>query len=105
MKLHRRTLLKGLLRGTAIGIGLPALECMLSSNGDALASGESLPRRFGVYFWGNGINPDYWVPERTGEAKDYALSSQLMPLQAVKSKITVVTGCNIPIPNLVPHMS
>ena len=105
MKLHRRTILRGLLQGTAIGIGLPALECMLTKNGDALASGEILPRRFGLFFWGNGINPEYWIPERTGDAKDYALSAQLMPLQSVKSKITVVTGCNIPIPNIVPHMS
>ena len=58
MTIERRTVLRGLLGGSAVGVGLPVLECMLTTNGDALASGELLPVRFGLFFWGNGVIPD-----------------------------------------------
>ena len=38
-RIHRRTLLKGLLGGAAISIGLPPLECFINANGTAYAGG------------------------------------------------------------------
>jgi hypothetical protein len=78
---------------------------MLTRNGDALASGELLPVRFGIFFWGNGVIPDLWNPELEGTADQYTLSDQLLPLQELKSKIAVIGGCRVPLVNQVPHLS
>ena len=44
------------LKGAGALIGLPILDCMLGPHGKAFATTqEPLPRRFGVYFMGNGV--------------------------------------------------
>ena len=91
--LDRRTLLRGMVGGTAVALGLPALECMLSPSGRAYAGGKALPTRFGIWFWGNGCRPEHWVPEQTGTS--YTLSSELQPLAALKSRFSLVTGTTI----------
>ncbi len=99
----RRRVLRGLLGGSAVSIALPAFEYMLDSTGKAWADGSALPRRFGIFFWGNGNRPERWTP--IGEGADYLLSEELAPLADVQSKITVVSGMNIATPNTVPHLS
>jgi hypothetical protein len=89
-KLDRRTLMRGMLGGVAVGVGLPTLEAMLNGNGTALAAGQRLPRRLGVFFWGNGIRHSFWVPAQTGAR--WNLSDELEPLAPVKKYINVVTG-------------
>ena len=59
MMLSRRRMLRGLLRGSAVCMGLPLLEAMLNENGTALAQGELLPVRYGTFFWGNGLPWSY----------------------------------------------
>ena len=103
LKLNRRSLLRGVLGGTAIAVGLPPLEIFLNSNGTKDASGAAIPKRFGLFFWGNGVYPDAWVP--TGEGADYQLSELLLPLAGVKSEVTVVSGTKVMLPNLEPHLS
>lgn len=96
MKLDRRTMLKGILAGSGlVTVGLPALEIFAQDSG--------FPTRFGLFFWGNGMIPDRWVPTTTGA--DYELSDQLMPLAAHKAKLTVVTGLSVKVPNIIPHHS
>ncbi|MFT4623817.1 MAG: hypothetical protein ACI8PZ_002473 [Myxococcota bacterium] len=102
---NRRTLLRGVLGGATVSIGLPLLECFLNVNGDALAGGGVLPTRFGIFYWGNGILPEFWTPLDEGDAEQFALSPQLAPLAPVKSKICVVSGTSLKVPNVVPHMS
>ncbi len=99
--LNRRTLLRGMLAGSAVAVGLPTLELFLNGNGDALASGGGFPQRFGWWFWGNGVHGDLWVPEGTGE--QWKLSPELLPLESVKDDITVVSGLKVYTPNEVPH--
>jgi hypothetical protein len=94
MKLSRRTVLKGMLGGAAVGIALPQLE--------AHAAG-AFPKRFGIWFWGNGMLPDRWVP--TGEGTEWTLSEQLAPLASVKSEISVVSGMALKTGNSIPHGS
>ena len=103
MLLNRRTMLRGVMAGTAIAIGLPALEIFLNTNGNAYAGGDSLPKRFGIFFWGNGILPDRWVP--AGMGPTWELSPTLMPLADVKDKITVISGMKVNTGNTVPHYS
>jgi hypothetical protein len=94
MKLSRRTVLKGMLGGAAVSIGLPHLE--------AHAAG-AFPNRFGIWFWGNGMLPERWVP--TGEGTEWTLSEQLAPLEAVKSEISVISGMALKTGNAIPHGS
>ena len=103
MKLSRRTLLKGVLGGATVTIGLPLFECFVNSNGTALASGSGFPKRFGLFFWGNGNLPDRWVPSETGEV--WTLSDQLAPLAPVQHLINVVSGLDVYVPNIYPHTS
>ena len=88
--MKRRTFLRGL--GGAM-LALPALECMLNGHGTALAQGRPLPRRFGVFFWGNGVRLDRWVPSGTGAG--YGLSPALAPLQPVKNYVNVVSNYKV----------
>lgn len=90
-KLDRRTLLKGMLGASAVTISLPLLDMFLNDNGNALADGGALPRRFGWWFWGNGVVPDRWVPLSEGE--DYMLNSEMAAFgDELKRHITVVSG-------------
>jgi hypothetical protein len=96
----RRALLKGVLAGAAVSVGLPWLE--LFWDGKARAGGL-FPKRFGLFFWGNGVHPARWVPQ--GEGAAWALSEQLAPLAGVKDVITVVSGMEVKVPNAIPHAS
>ncbi len=93
MKLSRRTVLKGMLGGAAVSIALPQLEAFAST----------FPKRFGIWFRGNGMLPARWVP--TGEGTEWTLSEQLAPLEEIKSEITVVSGMALKTGNSIPHGS
>lgn len=89
--LNRRALLRGaLLTGAAVGVPLPLFDYLLNQNGTAFAQGAPLPKRYATWFFGNGILPPLWNPSLVGA--DFDLKEQLMPLAAVKSSLTVVTG-------------
>ena len=60
--LSRRDVLRGMLAGTAVSVGLPPLEAMFNVNGTAYAAGGGLPLRFGLFFWGNGNLPERCLP-------------------------------------------
>lgn len=90
LRLKRRTFLRGL--GGAM-LALPVLECMMDSHGMALAQGIPLPKRFGVFFWGNGVRLDRWVPSSQGPG--YTLSPALAPLAPVKDYVNVITNYEI----------
>lgn len=101
--LSRRTVLRGVLRGSIVSLALPPLEVFLNRSGKAYACGGAIPRRFGLFFWGNGNVPERWWP--TGEGDAWELSEQLAPLQPVKDYLTVITGMSIQLPNSEPHGS
>ncbi len=103
--LRRRTILRGFLGGGLVTIGLPFLEAFLDVTPRARACGGIIPRRFGLFFWGNGVRPDQWVPTATGEGDDWELSEQLAALANVKPYITVVSGMSVKTGNLYPHTS
>lgn len=91
--LDRRTVLRGLLGGAAVSVGLPTLEAMLDVNGEALATGDPLPDRFGLWFWGNGVRPERWIPTTTGS--NWTPRDETMPLLPLREYISVVSGCEI----------
>jgi len=94
MKLHRRTLLRGLFQGSAAVMGVPFLDCFLDSKGQALAAtGQRLPTRFNTFFFGLGLTTSLWVPKKAGQ--DYETTVQLKPLEPFKKKLNVFSGMRV----------
>jgi hypothetical protein len=79
--------------GAAVGIGLPPLEAFFNANGTAYAQGTPIPKRLGIFFWGNGVKLDRWNPATTGST--YTLSPALEPLLALKDYVSIASGLDI----------
>jgi len=88
--LDRRHFLKGTGVLGSVAVGLPLLEAMLDEDGEALASGADLPKRFISWFWGNGVNLARFEPTTTGA--DWVPSPLLSPLADIKDYLTICTG-------------
>ena len=108
-KLNRRTMLRGVLGGAAVSMGLPFLDCFLNTNGTALADAvgpsQRLPLRFGTWIWGCGYIPERWVPTATG--KDFTMPADLEPLAPYKDKLAIFSGFDVKldgVPNK-PHIT
>lgn len=91
--LDRRTVLRGAALGIGASLALPALECMLNVNGTAFADGTPLAKRFGLFFWGNGVRHSQWTPSATGS--NYDLKANLQPLAPLQSYVSVVSGTEV----------
>lgn len=92
-RINRRQLLRGMYKGTAVGLGLPLLDLFLNDNGTALANGDKLPTCFGTWNWGLGLCPGAWAPEKTGS--DYELRPQMAALKPVQDKINIYSGMQV----------
>lgn len=101
--LSRRTVLRGLFAGATVSVALPPLDIFFDTNGEAYADGTGFPKRFGLWFWGNGILPEYWTPLVTGEG--WSPSPLLEPLAGLTNEITVISGLEVKVANLKPHGS
>ena len=102
----RRRVLRGMLDGAVIGVGLPLLDCFLNENGTALAaSGSALPVRFCNWFWGLGFTPGLWEPAKIGPG--YDMADELRPLEPYKSRINIFSGFDVYLDGNepVPHFS
>src|SRR5262245_43384238 len=88
--LSRRMLLRGAARGVSVAVGLPVLEAMLNGNGTALAAGDPLPKRFGEFYWGNGVVASRWFPTATGAS--WQLSPLMQPLANVKRYVSALSN-------------
>lgn len=91
-RLTRRACLRGALRGVAVGVALPQLELMVPGSQTAWAAGT---KRFGVWFWGNGVRNNRFTPTAAGAGAAWSLSEELAPFAAVKSHISIVSGMNV----------
>jgi len=105
---RRGFLLRGVLGGGAVTLGLPLLDAFLNDNGTAFAAtlgGGRLPVRFGTWFWGCGMIPDRWQPKTVGA--DYDLPPQLAPIAKVKQHVSVLTGFDVLLDGKgnLPHLS
>ncbi|MGB0590010.1 MAG: DUF1552 domain-containing protein [Myxococcota bacterium] len=106
MSISRRRMLKGMLGGVAVGVGLPLFDCLFDTHGVALADEGSAPVRFGTWFWGCGINPERWVPSVDGVGYDRPVELA-MAVGGFQDKISVLTGFDTPLNgrNNFPHYS
>lgn len=89
-KIDRRTVLRGMLNGTAVTVALPLLNCLLNDNGTALASGAPMPVRFGTWGWGLGMNSEIFVPSKIGA--DFDLPEEISALAPVRKHINLITN-------------
>src|SRR3954451_13061117 len=99
--ISRRTFLRGAgLSGVAARIGLPPLVAMFNSSGTAYAAetkrqtGKAIESRFVLWFNGNGIVENYWMPHETGS--DYEITPCLKPLAPFRSDIHIISGLDNP---------
>ena len=93
-RLSRRRILKGVLGGAAVTVGLPFLDVVLNENGSAFAAtGQPLPARFGTWVWGLGIDPGIFKPKTVGALTE--LPPQLAALEKVKQHINVFTNFDV----------
>jgi hypothetical protein len=104
-ELSRRTVLRGVLGGAAIALPLPRLFGMLDGNGTAYADGTKLKPRFLTWFFGNGTDPDHWVPAATGTGAAWTPSPALAPLSEFKAWLSVLSGFEVKVPALYAHKS
>jgi hypothetical protein len=88
--LGRRRVLRGMLGGTAITVGLPLLDVFLNANGDALADGQEMPLCFVSWFVGLGLNHGRWEPKKLGAG--YDMNTETACLQEMRHKINVYSG-------------
>ena len=91
--LGRRRVLKGMLGGGAVTLGLPLLNCFLNENGTAFASGEPLPVRFGTWFWGLGMAAKIFVPKTIGP--NYDLPEEIASLANVRQHVNFYSNLNV----------
>jgi len=89
-KLSRRRVLRGVLNGGVVAVGLPVLDCLLNENGNAYASGAPLPVRFGTWFWGLGGNNKILIPSKTGAG--YEIPEQLAPVARVRQHVNLISN-------------
>lgn len=90
MTLRRRTVLRGVLNGAAVGVALPFLDGALNGNGTALADGSALPPVFGTWFQSLGFTPGRWQPDAVG--RDYESKAELKPLDPFKDRMNLISG-------------
>src|ERR1700743_800182 len=93
MNTNRRNLLRGMMGGAAVTVGLPFWDFFLNTNGTALASGAPLPTTFGTFFWGCGLNPGRWEPAKTGAG--YDMNIETAPLTPFKDRINTISGMKV----------
>ena len=91
MAFNRRTVLRGLLHGSAATMAVPLLDCFLDTNGEAIAAtGKTIPTRFGTYFYGCGLNVPVWVPDKEGVG--YTMKEQTKALEPYQAKLNLISG-------------
>ena len=88
--MNRRKVLRGVVGGAAVTVGVPFLDCFLNSNGTALADGAALPVRFGTWTWGCGMTASRWVPSKAGAG--YDIPPELKGIEKLKNKVNVFSG-------------
>ncbi len=86
----RRTVLRGILGGASVSVGLPLLDRFLDGKGRAFANGAPLPVCFGTWFQGLGGAPGLWEPKTVGAG--YEMGQLFQALSPFRHKINVFSG-------------
>ncbi len=96
--IQRRRVLRGLLGGSAVGVALPFLDCMLNDHGTALAAtGASLPVRFGTWYWGMGHTPGHAIAEKPQTAPGIEFLAETQALKPFANQLNFFGGFGMPL--------
>lgn len=80
-----------MLRGAGVAMALPWLESIPVWGQETTgAVASQIPKRLGVLFMANGVNPDQWWAEGAGD--QMRLGPSLAPLEPLKHKMTYISG-------------
>jgi hypothetical protein len=93
LTLRRRTLLRGGISGLGISLALPPLEAMFDSHGTAHADGTPVPKRFAIFYWGNGMRPETWMPSGSGATWTPGAAHQALVQH--QSYFSIATGMEV----------
>ena len=96
-QLSRRSVLRGVLAGSAVSVGLPFLDGMLNESGTALAAGAPLPVRFGTWFWGLGHTPGHAVDDKSATSHGISFKGECEALARHKDLINFFAKFNTPL--------
>ncbi len=93
----RRTLLRGMFRGSVITLGLPTLDAMLNSNGTAYAqTGTPTGAYFGTFHWAHGMYRSLFFPKGTeGDGSKWSLNEQMAPLENFKEYLSIASNLRL----------
>ena len=90
----RRRVLRGVLAGSAVTVGLPILDCVLNESGTAYAdTGTALPTRFASWFWPLGVGEEDWRPK--GSGKDFEWPWRFDPIKSFRAKTNLFSGSRV----------
>src|SRR5262249_38961218 len=94
----RRAMLRGVMAGAGVCVGIPILDSLLNENGEAWADGSALPTRFGTYFWGLGLTDTptggtRWVPKKLG--RGYEVTPEFASFEKLRHKVSVFSGFRV----------
>ena len=89
-RFSRRRVLRGMVGGSAVTVGIPLLNYFLNTNGTALADGEAMPVRFGTWFWGLGMQTNIFTPGKTG--LNYDLKEESAIFKPIQPDINLFTN-------------
>lgn len=101
-RIGRRNVLRGILGGAAVSVALPTFDYLLNDSGNAYADGEALPSRFGLWFFGNGVRLNSWVPSG-GVDWQVGAGHELEALLPHKEYVSVVSGLSVKTPRHAHH--
>src|SRR5206468_3806188 len=81
------------------------LEAMLNAGGTAYADGELVSKRFAVWFWGNGVKQQYWIPATAGVGWTPPESLKPFADDGVLDYVSVATNLSVPFDQKWAHHS
>ncbi len=92
----RRTVLRGMFRGSLIAVGLPTLDAMLNGNGTAHAfTGNPTGTYFGTFHWAHGTHRSLFFPQETGVGSAWSMNEEMMPLAGFKDHLSVASNLRL----------
>jgi len=94
----RRSVLRGAIGGTTVGVALPFLDAFLNDNGTALAAtGAPLPLRFGTWYWGLGHTPGHAITPKTRTSAGIDFLEECKALKPHEQYLNYFGGFNMPL--------
>ena len=94
----RRSVLRGVVDGIAVGFALPFLDCFLTDDGKAeAATGRALPVRFGTWYWGLGHTPNHAIKPKAQTSEGIEFLTECEPLKKHAKWLNHFAGFNMPL--------